>query len=58
MRDDHEVVVDDKDQWWVTCPYYNSKIPEDAKPEYCPHCGAPIDTKEWKHDLWEGEQNG
>ena len=44
-RDDHGILLDDKDQWWVECPNSDMRIPEDKQPQFCPHCGEEIGPK-------------
>ena len=44
-REDHGVLLDSKNQWWVQCPNSDFRIPEDEEPKYCPHCGENIAPK-------------
>lgn len=41
-RDDHSMLVDDKEQHWVLCPSDNNRIPLSERPKYCPFCGEFI----------------
>jgi hypothetical protein len=45
-RDDHGLLLDSKNQWWVECPNSDDRIPEEEKPIACPHCGEFIGTRE------------
>jgi hypothetical protein len=44
-REDHGLLSDSKNQWWVECPNDDTRIPLSRKPEYCPFCGDKIGVK-------------
>jgi hypothetical protein len=45
-RATHGEILDSKGQWWVECPNSNERYPSDLRPNTCPHCDEPLDSKE------------
>jgi hypothetical protein len=44
-RNDHGLLLDSKDLWWVFCPNSNNRLPLSEKPKYCPLCGERIESR-------------